>query len=94
MKALKLPRPLRGFLRSLRLALAGQAVEYIEAELRHLEAVFATLVLGSLAGLPTPLSGAAARLAPYLLPEIAEMLEESGRLDDLIGELGGLFEPT
>jgi len=91
---LRLPAPLNRFLEHLRLALAGQAVEYIEAELRQLETVFATLVLGSLAGMPTPLSGAAARLAPYMLPEIMAMLEEAGRLDDLIGEIGGLFEPT
>ena len=72
--------------------LRGQATEYIEAELRELENVFAVVVLGSLIGLPTPIAPVAAKLLPYLLPEIATMASKGSRLDDLLGEIAGLME--
>ncbi|HIQ55737.1 MAG TPA: hypothetical protein EYH59_03505 [Pyrodictium sp.] len=74
--------------------LQGQATEYIEAELRELENVFAVVVLGSLIGLPTPIAPIAAKLAPYMLPEIAAMASIGSRLDDLLGEIAGLVEIT
>ena len=72
--------------------LQGQATEYIEAELRELENVFAVVILGSLIGLPTPIAPIAVRLVPYILPEIATMASLGFRLDDLLGEIAGLME--
>jgi len=72
--------------------LQGQATEYIEAELRELENVFAVVILGSLIGLPTPIAPIAVRLVPYILPEIATMASLGSRLDDLLGEIAGLME--
>lgn len=74
--------------------LQEQATEYIEAELRELENVFAVVVLGSLIGLPTPITPIAVKLAPYMLPELAAMASIGSRLDDLLGEIAGLVEIT
>ncbi|HIP65814.1 MAG TPA: hypothetical protein EYH08_04760 [Pyrodictium sp.] len=74
--------------------LQEQATEYIEAELRELENVFAVVVLGSLIGLPTPITPIAVKLAPYMLPELAAMTSIGSKLDDLLGEIAGLVEIT
>jgi len=74
--------------------LQGRATEYIEAELRELENVFAVVVLGSLIGLPTPITPIAVKLTPYMLPEIVAMTSIGSRLDDLLEEIAGLVEIT
>ncbi len=70
----------------------GRSVEYIEAELRELENVFALIVLGSFIGLPSPPSTISLRLLPYMGRELLVMSRISERLDDMLGEMAGLFD--
>ncbi len=70
----------------------GRSVEYIEAELRELENVFALIVLGSFIGLPSPPSTISLRLLPYMGKELLVMSRVSERLDDMLGEMAGLFD--
>ncbi len=70
----------------------GRSVEYIEAELRELENVFALIVLGSFIGLPSPPSTISLRLLPYMGRELLVMSRVSERLDDMLGEMAGLFD--
>jgi len=72
----------------------GRSVEYIEVELRELENVFALIVLGSFIGLPSPPSTISLRLLPYMGRELLVMSRISERLDDMLGEMAGLFDIT
>ncbi len=76
-----------GFMRS-------KSLEYIEVELRELENVFALIVLGSFIGLPSPPTSISLRLLPYMAKELVTMASISERLDDMLGEMAGLFEVT
>ncbi len=73
---------------------AGRSLEYLEAELRELENVFALILLGSFVGLPSPPSTISLRLLPYMGREILVMYKRSERLDDVLGEMAGLFDIT
>ncbi len=73
---------------------AGQSLEYVEAELRELENVFALVLLGSFIGLPSPPSTISLKLLPYMGREIVIMYRRSERLDDALGEMAGLFDVT
>jgi len=72
----------------------GRSIEYIEIELRELENVFALIVLGSFIGLPSPPSTISLRLLPYMGRELLVMSRVSERLDDMLGEMAGLFDIT
>ncbi len=72
----------------------GRSIEYIEIELRELENVFALIVLGSFVGLPSPPSTISLRLLPYMGRELLVMSRVSERLDDMLGEMAGLFDIT
>ncbi len=72
----------------------GRSIEYIEVELRELENVFALIVLGSFVGLPSPPSTISLRLLPYMGRELLVMSRVSERLDDMLGEMAGLFDIT
>ncbi len=71
---------------------AGKSVEYISAELRELENVFALVILGSFIGLPSPPSTISLRLLPYMGRELLVMTRVSERIDDMLGEMAGLFD--
>ncbi len=70
----------------------GRSVEYIEVELRELENIFALLVLGSFIGLPSPPTPISLRLLPYMGRELLVLTHISERLDDMLGEMAGLFD--
>ena len=70
----------------------GRSVEYIEVELRELENIFALLVLGSFIGLPSPPTSISLRLLPYMGRELLILTRVSERLDDMLGEMAGLFD--
>ena len=82
----------RRFTGSLLGMLKMRSVEYLEAELRELENVFALLVLGSFIGLPSPPLPISLRLLPHLGRELLVATRISERLDDMLGEMAGLFE--
>ncbi len=71
---------------------AGKSVEYISAELRELENIFALVLLGSFIGLPSPPSTISLRLLPYMGRELIVMTRVSERIDDMLGEMAGLFD--
>ena len=73
---------------------AGRSIEYVSVELRELENVFALLVLGSFIGLPSPPTVISLRLLPYMGKELLVMTRVSERLDDMLGEMAGLFDIT
>ncbi len=68
--------------------------EYIELELRELENIFALIVLGSFIGLPSPPTTVSLRLLPHMGRELLIMSSVSRRLDDMLGEMAGLFDIT
>jgi len=85
---------LREVLSSLEHYFKLRSVELVEAELRELELVFTTLVLGPVLGLhvlPTVLT---LRLLPHMLPEVVHVQERTTRLDDVLGEIASLLEVT
>ncbi len=68
--------------------------EYLEVELRELENVFALTVIGSFIGLPSPPTSVSLRLLPHMGRELVVMTSISRRLDDMLGEMAGLFDIT
>lgn len=72
----------------------GKSIEYIGYEERELENIFALLVLGSFIGLPSPPTTVSLRLLPHMGRELVIMASVSRRLDDMLGEMAGLFEIT
>ncbi len=68
--------------------------EYIELELRELENVFALIVMGSFIGLPSPPTTVSLRLLPHMGRELLIMSSVSRRLDDMLGEMAGMFDIT
>ena len=72
----------------------GYSSEYIEVELRELENVFALMVIGSFIGLPSPPTIISLRLLPHMGRELLVMTAVSRRLDDMLGEMAGLFDVT
>lgn len=70
------------------------STEYIEVELRELENVFALIILGSFIGLPSPPTTISLRILPYMAKELVTMTRISERIDDMLGEMAGIFETT
>lgn len=68
--------------------------EYIELELRELENIFALIVMGSFIGLPSPPTTVSLRLLPHMGRELLIMSSVSRRLDDMLGEMAGMFDIT
>lgn len=71
-----------------------KSTEYLYVELRELENVFALILLGSFIGLPSPPTSISLRLLPYMAREIIISSSTSKRLNDMLGEMAGLFEIT
>ena len=72
----------------------AKSSEYIEVELRELENVFALVILGSFIGLPSPPTTISLKLLPHIAKELVTMSRISERLDDMLGEMAGIFEIT
>lgn len=72
----------------------AKSSEYIEIELRELENIFALIILGSFIGLPSPPTVISLRLLPHMAKELLTMSRISERLDDMLGEMAGIFEIT
>ena len=70
----------------------GKSIEYIGVELRELENIFALLIIGSFIGLPSPPTSISLRLLPYLGRELIVVTYISERLDDMLGEMAGIFD--
>lgn len=64
----------------------------LEFELKELENIFALLVLGGFAGLPSPPSPIAVELLPYMERELVMLLSRADFAQDPIGSLMGMLE--
>ena len=69
-----------------------KATELLEFETKELENIFALLVLGGFAGLPSPPSPIAVELLPYMERELTMMLSRTDLAQDPIGVLMGMME--
>ena len=68
------------------------STEKLEFELREMENIFGLLVMGSLIGIPSPPTSISLRLLPYMLREMAVMTRRAKDMDDIFGEVAGLFD--
>jgi len=69
-----------------------RATGLIEFEEKELENIFALLILGGFAGLPSPPSPIAIELLPYMEKELIMLLSRTDLAQDPIGVLAGMFE--
>lgn len=69
-----------------------RATGMLEFELKELENIFALLVLGGFAGLPSPPSPIAVELLPYMERELVMLLSRADFAQDPIGSLMGMLE--
>jgi hypothetical protein len=80
-----------GFLRDFGSGLRSHSTEYVEFELREMENILALLLFSSFLGLPSPPSDLSLRLMPYMVREMHVMSRRAGDLDDVAGEVAGMF---
>ncbi|WP_297466305.1 hypothetical protein [Thermococcus sp.] len=90
----KIWESIQEFLRGVEQSFREQSTEYIEFELRELENVFALLLMGSFIGLPSPPTTLTIRLLPHMARELYVMQRRAEEMDDILGELAGLFDIT
>ncbi|SLM14922.1 hypothetical protein SPIROBIBN47_370025 [uncultured spirochete] len=69
-----------------------KATGMLDFELKELENIFALLLLGGFAGIPSPPAPIAIELLPYLEREIVVLLARSDLSTDPIGALMGMLE--
>lgn len=81
---------LKGFLGSFK----DQSTGYIEFEERELENVFALLLMGSFVGIPSPPTTLVMRIMPHMVREIYVMQRRATDMDDIFGEIAGMFDIT
>lgn len=86
-------QPVRQFLKDFEGGLRSRSTEYIEFELREMENIFSLLLVGSFIGIPSPPSDISVRLMPYIVREMYVMGRRAGDMDDISGEIYGLFAP-
>lgn len=79
---------LKGFLSSFK----DQSTEYIEFEERELENVFALILMGSFIGIPSPPTTLVLRLMPHMTRELYVMTRRASTMDDIFGEITGIFD--
>jgi len=75
-------------------AFKHNSTEYLEFELRELENVFALILMGEFVGIPSPPTTLVIRLLPHMTRELYVMQRRAVDMDDLLGELAGMFEIT
>jgi hypothetical protein len=80
-----------GVLKGFGSGLRYQSTEYLEYELREIENIFSLLLVGSFIGIPSPPSNISIRVLPYLAREMYVMGRKAGEMDDISGEIFGLF---
>ncbi len=69
-----------------------QSTEYIEFEERELENVFALILMGSFIGIPSPPTTLVVRLMPHMVRELYVMQQRAVNMDDIFGEIAGMFD--
>ncbi|WP_297071751.1 hypothetical protein [Thermococcus sp.] len=69
-----------------------QSTNYIEFETRELENVFALLIMGSFVGIPSPPTTLVIRLMPHMVREVYVMQMRAADMDDIFGEITGMFD--
>jgi hypothetical protein len=79
------------FLKDFGGGLRSRSTEYIEFELREMENIFSLLLVGSFVGIPSPPSNISIKLMPYVVREMYVMGRRAGDMDDVAGEVFGLF---
>jgi hypothetical protein len=80
------------FLQGMGGAFKETSTSMLEFELRETENIFGVLVMGSLIGMPSPPTSLSLRLLPYMLRETLIMTKRTKDLDDVFGEVAGMFE--
>ena len=80
-----------GFLRDFGSGLRSHSTEYVEFEIREMENILALLLFSSFVGLPSPPSDLSLRLMPHMVRELHVMSRRAGDLDDITGEIAGMF---
>ncbi|ACS33446.1 MULTISPECIES: hypothetical protein [Thermococcus] len=88
----KVIEDVKAFLRGFGEAFKHQSTEYIEFEERELENVFALILMGSFIGIPSPPTTLVVRLMPHMVREIYVMQQRAVNLDDIFGEIAGMFD--
>ena len=81
------------FLKDFEGGLRSRSTEYIKFELREMENIFSLLLVGSFIGIPSPPSNISIKLMPYIVREMYVMGRRAGDMDDVAGEIYGLFAP-
>ncbi len=79
------------FIRGFGSGLRSHSTEYVELELKELENILALLLFSSFLGLPSPPSDLTLRLMPHMVREMHVMSRRAGDLDDIGGEIAGMF---
>lgn len=82
----------RAFLRGFGESFRDQSTEYIEFEERELENVFALILMGSFIGIPSPPTTLVVRLMPHMVREMYVMQQRAVSMDDIFGEIAGMFD--
>ncbi len=77
--------------RSFGSGLRSNSTEYVEFELRELENILALLLFSSFLGMHSPPSDLSLRLMPHMVREMHVMRRRAGDLDDISGQIAGLF---
>ncbi len=90
--ARKILEDIRAFLKGFGGSFKEQSTEYIEFEERELENVFALILMGSFVGIPSPPTTLVVRLMPHMIKEMHVMQQRAINLDDIFGEIAGMFD--
>ena len=88
----KIVGDIKAFLNGFWSSFKDQSTEYIEFEEKELENVFALLLMGSFIGIPSPPTTLVIRLMPYMARELYVMHQRAVNLDDIFGEIAGMFD--
>ena len=79
------------FIREFGSGLRSHSTEYVEFELRERENILALLLFSSFLGIASPPTDLSVRLMPHMVRELHVMGRRAGDLDDIAGEVCGLF---
>lgn len=81
------------FLKDFERGIRSRSTDYVTYELRELENIFSLLLVGSFIGIPSPPSNISIKLMPYIVREMYVMGRRAGDMDDISGDIFGLFAP-
>ena len=85
---------LKAFFKGFFSAFKTGSTEYLEFEERELENVFALVLMGSFIGIPSPPTTLVMRIMPHMVREIYVMQQRAANMDDIFGEIAGMFDIT